>query len=143
MSELSKAQFTDPSIMPDDEIIASIVGKKTELWKSVLKHAENNYKDVSGSWNYYKDGKQWLFKFIQKKKTLFWAAVFDKSFIITFYFGDKAESLVLGSDIPEEMKDGFRNAKRYGSIRPVSVELSEQKDVENIIKLIAIKIKIK
>lgn len=127
--------------MPDDEVIESIVGRKIDLWKSVLKHADENYKDVSGSWNYYKDGKQWLFKFVQKKKTLFWAAVIEKSVIITFYFGDKAESLVLDSDLPEPMKDGFRNAKRFGSIRPVSVVLSEQEDVENIIKLISLKIK--
>ncbi len=141
MSELSKAQFTDPSIMPDDEIIASVVGSRMDLWKSLLRHAESNYKDVSGSWNYYKDGKQWLFKFVQKKKTLFWAAVFEKSFRITFYFGDKAEALVFCSDIPEEMKDEFRNARRFGSIRPVSVILSEQKDVENVKKLIGVKIR--
>jgi hypothetical protein len=141
MSELSKAQLTDPSIKPDDEIIKSIVGRKIDLWKSVLSHAEENYKEVSGSWNYYKDGKQWLFRFVQKKKTLFWAAVFEKSFRITFYFGDKAESLVLDSDLPETMKEGFRNAKRFGSIRPVSVVLSEKKDVENVIKLISLKIK--
>jgi len=143
MSELSDPRFTDPSVKPDDEIIALIVGKKIDLWKAVLSHAENNYKDVSGRWNYYKDGKQWLFKFVQKKKTLFWAVVFEESFRITFYFGDKAESIVFESDIPEEMKDGFRNAKRFGSIRPVSVVLSEQTDVENVIKLIGIKIRIK
>ena len=141
MSEISKAQFTDPSKKPDDEIIESIVGRKIDLWKSVLSHAEKNYKEVSGSWNYYKDGKQWLFKFVQKKKTLFWAAVFEKTFRITFYFGDKAESLVLDSDLPETMKDEFRNAKRFGSIRPVSVVLAEHKDVENVIKLISLKIK--
>jgi len=141
MSEISKAQFTDPSVMPDNEIIASIVGRKMDLWREVLSHAESNYKDVSGSWNYYKDGKQWLFKFVQKKKTLFWAAVFEKSFWITFYFGDKAESIVLDSDIPETMKEGFRNAKRFGSIRPVTVVLSEHSDVENVIKLISLKIK--
>jgi hypothetical protein len=141
MSELSKPQFTDPSVKPDDEIIESIVGRRIDLWKSVLSHTEENYKDVSGSWNYYKDGKQWLFKFVQKKKTLFWAAVFEKTFRITFYFGDKAESLVLDSDLPETMKDEFRNAKRFGSIRPVSVVLREKKDVENVLKLISLKIK--
>ena len=141
MPELLEPQFTDPSVKPDDKIIESIVGRKVDLWKSVLSHAEENYKEVSGSWNYYKDGKQWLFKFVQKKKTLFWAAVFEKTFRITFYFGDKAESLVLDSDLPETMKDEFRNAKRFGSIRPVSVVLAEKKDVENVIKLISLKIK--
>lgn len=46
MSELSDPRFTDPSVEPDDESIESIIGKKMDLWKSVLKHAEDNYKDV-------------------------------------------------------------------------------------------------
>ena len=143
MSELLNPQLTDPLIEPDDDIITSIVGSRMDLWKSILSHAQVSYRDVSGSWNYYKDGRQWLFKFVQKKKTLFWAAVFEKTFRITFYFGDKAEPVILASDIPESMKEGFRNAKRFGAIRPVTVVLLEQSDVENIFKLISIKSKIK
>jgi hypothetical protein len=143
MSELLEPQLTDPAIKPDDELIESLVGKKIVFWNEILTHTETSYKDVSGSWNYYKDGKQWLFKCVQKKKTLFWAAVYEKSFRITFYFGDKAEPVIFDSEIPESMKEGFRNARRFGAIRPISVVVSEQKDVENVIKLVSIKIKIK
>jgi len=143
MSELLDPRLTDPAIKPDDELIGSLIGKKLDLWKSILVHAESGYKDASGSWNYYKDGKQWLFKFVQKKKTLFWASVFEKSFRITFYFGDKAESVILGSDIPESVKEGFTNAKRFGAIRPITVVVSGKKDVENVFKLISIKSKLK
>lgn len=143
MSELLDPRLTDPAIKPDDELIESLVGRKIDFWKSIIEHAESVYKDVSGSWNYYKDGKQWLFKCVLKKKTLFWAAVFEKSFRITFYFGDKAEPVIFGSDIPESMKEGFRNGRRFGAIRAISVVVSEQKDVENVYKLISIKSKIK
>ncbi len=143
MTEILKPDLADPAREPDDQLIASLVGNKIDLWKLVISHAEKSFNDVSGSWNYYKDGKQWLFKFVWKKKTLFWAGIFNNTLRITFYFGDKAESTVLSSDIPSEIKEGFRNARHFGSIRPVSIELSEQSDVENIYKLIDLKARIK
>ncbi|HUX96342.1 MAG TPA: DUF3788 family protein [Bacteroidales bacterium] len=143
MSELLKPTLADPTKEPDDELIASLVGKKIDLWRLILKHAENSYNDVSGRWNYYKDGKQWLFKFVRKKKTLFWAGIFNNTFRITFYFGDKAESNVLSSDLPSEIREGFKTARRFGSIRPISIVLSEQSDVENVYKLIEMKNRIR
>ncbi|MBK9389995.1 MAG: DUF3788 family protein [Bacteroidetes bacterium] len=127
MSELLDPRLTDPAIRPDDELIESLIGKKIIFWKAIQTHTEASYKDVSGDWNYYKDGKQWLFKCVQKKKTLFWAALFGKSFRITFYFGDQAEQILVGSDIPEPMKEGFINAKRFGAIRPITVVISGTK----------------
>jgi hypothetical protein len=143
MSEIINPRLKDPENIPDDELIISLVGKKMVLWKAILKHSAENYKDVSGDWHYYNDGKQWLFKFVQKKKTLFWASIIDESFRITFYFGDKAESVILKSDLPAEVIEGFKNAKRFGSIRPISIVLSEQSDLENVLKLISLKSKIK
>ena len=139
MSELLNPGFTDPEQKPDDRIIASMVGKNMDLWILILKLAEESNDDVSGSWNYYKDGRQWLFKFVRKKKTLFWAGIFNNTFIITFYFGDKAEKEVLSGDIPAEIKEGFKTARRFGSIRPVSIPLNEYSDVETVLKLISLK----
>lgn len=143
MSELLIPSLTNPSEEPDDKLIASLVGKNYVLWRLILEHAETSYSDVSGNWNYYKDGKQWLFKFVRKKKTLFWAGIFNSTFRITFYFGDKAESEVLASDLPLDIREGFKTAKRFGSIRPISIVLSEKSDVENIFKLIFLKNRIK
>ena len=143
MKESVNHPLDDPAKEPDDEFLASLVGAKIELWRIILRHAEKSYTDVSGSWNYYKDGKQWLFKFVRKKKTLFWAGIFNNAFSVTFYFGDKAEPEVLSSDIAAELKEGFKTARRFGTIRPISIELTGQADVENIYKLIELKNKIK
>lgn len=65
------------------------------------------------------------------------------SFRITFYFGDKAESLIDNSDLPQKIKDDFKSSKRYGSIRAVSIKMNDSTDVENVKKLISIKTKLK
>ena len=135
--------LSDKEIIPTDDYIFSYLGNKKELWKNIITYTTENYKDTSGTWNYYNDGKQWLFKMVQKKKTIFWAGILQDTFRITFYFGDKAESVIETSDLPSAIKDGFKTAKKYGAIRAVSVKVFEQSDAENVFKLIAIKQKIK
>lgn len=143
MSEKETILLTDKEIYPTDEYIFSIIGDKKIFWQTIMNHMINNYKDSIGKWNFYNDGKRWLFKMVQKKKTIFWAGILTDTFRITFYFGDKAESIIEESDLPQTIKDEFRTAKRYGLIRPVSFKIMNKTDVENVLKLIAIKHKIK
>lgn len=143
MSEKELLILSDKEIIPTEDYIFSILGDKKYLWKSIMTFAAENYKDISGSWNYYRDGKQWLFKLIQKKKTILWGGIHKDTFRITFYFGDKAEPIIISSDLPQTIKDDFRNAKRYGAIRAISLKVFEQSDVNTVQKLIAVKSKIK
>ena len=143
MSEKEVHILSNKEIIPTDDYIFSILGSKKEFWQSIITFATENYKDTSGTWNYYNDGKQWLFKMVQKKKTIFWASIWQDTFRITFYFGDKAESVIETSDLPPAIKDGFKKAKKYGAIRPVTIKVFEHSDVENVLKLIVIKNKIK
>ena len=143
MADKEENLLTDKLIYPTDDYIFSIIGDKKIFWQNIMNHMTDNYKDSSGEWNFYNDGKRWLFKMIHKKKTIFWAAILTDTFRITFYFGNKAEPVIDGSDLPQTIKDGFRTAKRYGLIRPVSFKIMNNTDVENVLKLIAIKHKIK
>lgn len=143
MADKEEILLTDKLIYPADDYIFSIIGDKKIFWQNIMNHMADNYKDSSGEWNFYNDGKRWLFKMIHKKKTIFWAAILTNTFRITFYFGNKAESIIDSSDLPQTIKDGFRTAKRYGLIRPVSFKIMNNTDVENVLKLIAIKHKIK
>jgi hypothetical protein len=133
----------DPEVIPTDRIIESLVGERIKLWTAVLGYASENMKDVSGSWNYYKDGKQWLFKLVQKKKTILWAGIFDGNFRVTFYFGDKAEPVIDKSELPAGIIKGFKNAKRYGAIRPITMILTNHSDIEIVYLLMHIKSNIK
>jgi hypothetical protein len=142
MSESEKMLLSDKSVIPTDDYIFSLIGERKSEWLSIMSYASENYNDT-GSWNYYNDGKQWLFKLVNKKKTIFWAGIFSDTFRITFYFGDKAEPVLLASDIPELMKSDFKSAKRYGAIRAITILVKDQSDVDNVLKLVNIKHKIK
>jgi hypothetical protein len=137
--------LSDPLVKPDEKIIFSVIGEKKILWQEIMNYLRSNYPDAAGDWNFYKDGKQWLFKMVQKKKTIFWSGLFEDedTFRITFYFGDKAEPVIDSSDLPQRIKSEFKTSKRYGAIRAVSTVMRDLSDVEIVKKLVSIKTKLK
>jgi hypothetical protein len=143
MEERENIMLSDKLVIPTDDLIYSFIGEKKVLWQAIMSFASDNIKDVSGSWNYYNDGKRWLYKFVQKKKTIFWACILEDTFRVTFYFGDKAEPVIDASGLPESVRQEFKTGKRYGKIRAISLRMSDMKDVEIIKTLMAIKVKIK
>jgi hypothetical protein len=143
MAEKEKLSLSDKSVIPTDDYIFSIIGERKVHWVTIMKYLAENYPDATGSWNYYNDGKQWLFKLVRKKKTVFWSSILTDTFRITFYLGNKAETIIENSDLSKSIKEEFKTAKRYGLIRPVSFIIKDKTDVDNVLKMIAIKSKIK
>ncbi len=143
MSELENILLTDKDIYPSDDVIYSIIGDKKVHWQRITNYMSDNYKDSSGEWRFYNDGKRWLFKMVNKKKTVFWSSLITGTFRITFYLGNKAESIIENSDLTQSVKDEFKNAKKYGLIRPVSFIIKDSEDVDNVLKMIDLKTKIK
>jgi hypothetical protein len=135
--------LTDPNVTPDNELVFSMIGDKSVYWQQIMSYLYQNHKDISEVWRFYNDGESWLFRTLKKKNTIFWVAVLKDTFRVGFYFGDKAEPMILQSDLPESIKDDFKNAKRYNTIRPISVTMADSSDVDTVIKLIELKLKIK
>jgi hypothetical protein len=143
MSDSANPLLTDKQTYPTDDLIFSIIGDNKIHWQSIMTYMSQNYKDSLGQWNFYNDGKRWLFKMVHKKKTVFWAGILTDAFRITFYLGNKAETIIENSELPEIIKEEFKTAKKYGLIRPVSFIIKDQTDVDNVLKMIDIKSKLK
>ena len=79
--------LTDKSVLPTDALIFSIIGENSQHWQNLMRLIQKKFPDSQSQWNYYNDGKNWLFKMVRKKKTLFWIGVLKDTFRITFYFG--------------------------------------------------------
>ena len=143
MAETEPLVLSDKNVFPADDILYSIIGDKKIVWQKIMAYVKDNYKDITEEWRYYNDGKQWLFKVQQKKKTVFWIGVLKDTFRITFYFGNKAEPAITGSSLPKKLRDDFVEGKRYGNIRAITIKVTGQSDLENIYKLIDIKARLK
>lgn len=133
----------NPDEHPNDEIIFSHIGRTKSYWNLLFDYIRTEHIDFIEEWRFYKDGKSWLLKVTRKKKTVFWISVVKKSFRMTFYFTDRANSMIAESSISEELKDQFKNAKYYNKIRPLTITFSNKKDVEFAKVLIDIKLSVK
>ena len=135
--------LTDPNVQPTDELIFSIIGENSTYWEQLVDYLYDNHFDITEEWRFYNDGKSWLYKAVRKKQTLYWIGIIKDTFRVTFWFGEKAQSLIEASMLPDNVKEEFRNARRYGQLRAISIEVRRPEDVQNVITLIELKVKLK
>jgi len=140
---MEKPELTDKNIFPTEEIIFSHIGKSKILWQSLFEYIHTNHLDLLEQWKYYNDGKCWLLKVCKKAKTIFWIAVFKDTFRMTFYFTDKSEQAINNAPISDELKEQFKNGKRYNKIRGLSIYFKYKRDIEYAKSLIRIKLSAK
>ena len=133
----------DPNVQPSEELIFSIIGDNSVYWEQMIDYLYDNHFDITEEWRFYNDGKRWLYRALRKKKTLYWIGVQQDTFLVSFWFGDKAEPVILASTLPENIKEEFKNAKRFAHSRAISVEMRSPEDLENVKNLIELKVKTK
>jgi hypothetical protein len=134
--------LTNKDQFPTEEVIFSHIGKSKVIWESFFNYLHTNHPDFSEQWKYYNDGKSWLLKVTKKSKTIFWLSIIQNSFKITFYFGDKAEPAILESAISDKLKKEFKEGKRFGKIRGLTLEMNTKKNIEYAEELISIRMKL-
>jgi hypothetical protein len=131
--------FIDKSVKPDDKKLSTALGDSFKYWAAIKSYIMTKYPGAIEEWkNYGKYG--WTLKTLLNKRNLFFFAAYDSYFRISFVFGDKAVSAAEQSDLPLNMIEELRGAKKYMEGRGISIEVKKQKDVVNIKKLIDIKV---
>ncbi len=138
---MREALLNDKSIKPNNDIIFSIIGDKELLWKQTFSYLFDNSKDILVNWKYSDCGKYWVCIAQKKNNTIFRLRLFRmNSFSVVFPFGDKLEPIILQSELPDSIKRDFINAKKYNSTRYITIEVEDSKDIDNVKKLIEIKL---
>jgi hypothetical protein len=135
--------LSDANQFPSEDIIFSHIEKTKALWISLFEHIHAHHPDFAEEWRYYRDGKSWLLKVTQKKKTIFWLSIVKGAFRTTFYFTDKAEEALMSSDLSDEIKEQFKSGKRFNKIKGVTIIHARKKNIEEAKILIGIKIRMK
>ncbi len=131
--------LSDKTEYPDDRVLKRHLGDAKEAWDSFAAFLEGSYPGYTGEWRYYNDGKSWLYKIVNKSRTICWVSVFRGKFTTTFYFPDRAESLIVNSSLRKKYIEQFVNARRYGKTRGLTVDIRKLSDLSTTKKLIAIK----
>ncbi|HEC02228.1 MAG TPA: DUF3788 family protein, partial [Phycisphaerales bacterium] len=64
----------------------------------------------------------------------------DGAFNVSFVFGDRAVAAAEKSDLPKDLIETLKNARKYVEGRGFKIEVKGPADVENIKKLVEIKV---
>lgn len=136
---MEKPCLNDKDEYPDDEVLSRALGRVKPAWDAFLGFIQERYPAFSGQWRYYNDGKSWLYKLVNKKKTICWVSVYPHVFKTAFYFPDKAEGLIAASPLGKAYIDQFVHGKRYGKIRGIRVDIRKTTDLKATKALIKIK----
>lgn len=135
--------LTDPGVQPTDELIFSIIGENRVYWQNLIDYLYDHHSDISEQWRFYNDGKSWLYRTLRKKKTIYWVGIQKDTFRVSFLIPEKAEQLIETSDLTENVKEEYRNAKRSSFGRAITVVMRTQEDFDNVVKLVELRMKIK
>lgn len=129
----------DPNIFPSKEVLEQELGNSYQAFQELTKSITHVKLGLNIEWRYYRDGKAWLCKATYKKKTVFWLSVWDKYFKTTFYFMERHREGIEALDIEEQIKKDFRSRRFTGKLMPLTISVSMQDQINDILKIVAYK----
>jgi hypothetical protein len=132
--------FTDKNIKPDNKSLAKVLGESNKLWNDLKRHLGESYGELIEEWKFYSPKYGWTLKVLKKKRNLFFFSPRPNAFRVSFVFGEKAVSHIEASNLPEKIKIAIRNARKYAEGRGISLEVKSVDEIEEIKKLVEIKL---
>jgi hypothetical protein len=133
--------LVDPKVKLTNDVLESALGKNYNRYKEFVNKL--NTQNLVIEWNYYNDGKSWLGKILNKKKNLCWLSIWNIGFKLTFYFTEKTIEGVQDLDIDDEIKNMVQKIKPIGKLFPIILLLKNQKTIDDGLKILDYKMKLK
>jgi len=132
--------FDDKGNMPDDSVVASVLGGTAAIWEELRAHVIADYPSVTGEWKHYGKAAGWSYKLISKKRNLLFFVPREGSFRLRLVFGEKARACIeADSELPEEIKEALRAATPYAEGRSIDIDVGERGQLDTIKRLLKIK----
>jgi hypothetical protein len=130
----------DKAKVPDDAELQKSLGKTFDLWQTIKEIAHLKYPEYTEEWNFPGEKYGWSYRIKDKKRAILYLLPRENYFKVSFVFGQKATSKILESDISPKIKNDLNNARVYAEGRGISLGIEDRSLLENIVKLIDIKL---
>jgi hypothetical protein len=138
---MSASFFTNKVIIPDETQFATALGNSYELLKKIKDNIRKNYGNLTHEWKFYGPNSGWVLKILVKKKNLFFVIPCNGYFRVAFTLGEKAYESLITSDLPDKIKDIWREATNHTEGRTVKFDVKDNGDYYLITRHIEIKLR--
>lgn len=138
---MEKQILTDPLVKPENDVLKNVLGRDFDLYEEFARKTSGL--GLTPEWNYYRDGKSWLCKILNKKKNMCWVSVWNTGFKLTFYFTEKTIDALRDLEISDSIKKAALETKPAGKLIPVILLVETKKVMSDGIKLLEYKMTLK
>jgi hypothetical protein len=132
--------FTNKAEIPDDFMLSGTLGDLFETWMNIREYVFHVYPKATEEWNFPGQKYGWSFRIKDKKRAIIYLLPRDTYFLAAFVFGEKATKDALDSNISVEIKTIIETARVYAEGRGFRIEVRNESIVQDIKKLIEIKV---
>ena len=132
--------FMDKEMMPNEEKVIEKLGSQYSTWRSICDLVRTKYPDPKEEWNFPGKKYGWSFRMKDKKRAIIYLLPRMGYFLVAFVFGDKAMVDIRVSGISSKIIDDLEGAKKYAEGRGIRIEMKDESKIEDIEKLIDIKL---
>jgi len=133
--------FDDKSLVPGNDDLSRVLVDKYVIWKNIKSFVYEKFPGISEEWNYSGKNYGWGFRLRDKKRVIVYLIPCSGFFKIGLVYGEKATREALNSTVSKEIKSIIENAKVYGEGRGFRIDMTNNTILEDIKKLISIKLK--
>ena len=121
---------------PDLDLISDNLKNELGRWFSIYDTLTETLSkppyDISPEWRFYKDGGAWLCKMTRKKKTVLWISAWKQFLKCGFYFTEKSGDGISDLSIDQSLKSSFDKTDPIGKLRPLIIELTAKKQLDDL-----------
>jgi hypothetical protein len=132
--------FMDKAHSPTKQDLHSAIATTYSIWEQLRNYVLVKYPKATEEWNYPGVKYGWSFRMKDKKRAIVYFLPRDKFFMVALVFGAKATQEALNSNISGEIKSVIEAAPVYAEGRGFRVNVKNETNLEDIKKLIDIKI---
>ena len=132
--------LSKPELFPSKEVLIQVLGNIYDVFEELETKLTQDKLALTLDWNYYNDGKSWLCKVCNKKKTVFWLSIWDGFIQAGFFFLVRHLEGIAELQLEE---NSFTVEKEIGKLIPFVFRINKKEQIENLLKMVEFKKKAK
>jgi hypothetical protein len=136
---MALSAFDDKSRKPGTGDLKKMLGRTSAHWENLIAYLAGEYTPLDQTWNFAGANWGWSLRLKQKKRTILYLTPCKAYFFVGFVLGEKAVKAAHESSLPDSILTVIDAAKKYAEGRGVRLEIRNNKDLDNVKKLCAIK----
>jgi hypothetical protein len=136
---MALSAFDDKNIPPDDRSLNATLGSASRLWDRLKERLSSDHGPLREAWRFSGQSFGWSFRLEQPKRVLVYMTPCQKYFLASFALGNKAYRAATTAGLSTGVMTLLRSAPKYPEGRGIRVPVRTSRDLEDVVKLAAIK----